>query len=87
MMEMTLLADAATFEDAPCVGRWVLFDETGPDEPPRDAVRRHTVAAQLCSTCPCLAPCEALRRDQPVGKPTGVWAGRLRHGGTQAVAP
>jgi hypothetical protein len=69
---------ADTFEGAPCIGRWWLFDSTWPAD--------HREAKKLCDTCPALIACRALLREEQAiaktlllagGGPRGTWAGRL----------
>lgn len=66
------------FEEAKCIGRWWLFDST--------EMVDHKEAAPLCATCPALAACRELLREELTmsatmkaagGGPRGTWAGKL----------
>lgn len=73
------LADPAAFERARCVGRHELFDARQDHESPLALAQRHQVAVDICTGCPCLAPCADLYRTLPrAARGFGVWAGRSR---------
>lgn len=57
-----------TFEDAPCVGRWEIFDA-----PNARAARE---AQLLCAGCPVALECRALSEEQSA-EAVGVWAGEI----------
>ncbi len=75
---LAALGPAADFADAPCVGRWGLFDPRGDRESTADLAERHEAAVHVCGTCPLptFARCAATARALPKAHRRGVWAGR-----------
>jgi hypothetical protein len=69
----------SAFEDAPCVGRWWLFESTDYWD--------HQEAAAECARCPAIEACGALLREVQAdispamraagGGASGTWAGQL----------
>ncbi len=74
---LAALGPAPDFADAPCVGRWALFDPPADHEPAASVSYRHEAAGRVCATCPLptFARCAATVRALPKSGRRGVWAG------------
>jgi len=72
-----VLADAAVFRRAPCMGRHELFDPATEREDPDAVAERHTRALAPCDRCTCLTPCRELAASIPASTRAGVWAGMV----------
>lgn len=82
------IADPDTFEQAPCTKTEFdyAWDGLRDGEERAEARERWHLAATLCLTvCPVIEPCRRLR--DALGRPDGVWAGRVPDNRLRRVTP